>query len=79
MIFLIEYNRQACRINTFKKFKDTEQSKAWAERLRLELDLNRQNISNEIVLLQAQSEADLRLTHRRYFESVTEMLENFTK
>ena len=76
MIFLIEYNRPEGRLVTFKKFKDSERLKAQDARLDLELDLNRQGINHEVVLLEAVSEAAIRRTHGRYFKTLRQILES---
>jgi hypothetical protein len=78
MIFLIEYNRPQGQIMTFKKFRDSERVKAEKVRLELELDLNRKHLDREVVLLEAPSEAALRRTHRRYFESARQILTSAT-
>jgi len=70
MIFLIEYNRQKGRVLTFKKFKDSDRTKAEKKRLELELALNQENVDHEVVLLEATTENLMRHTHRRYFESL---------
>ena len=76
MIFLIEYNRPQGRIVTFKRFQDSERLKAQNARLDLELDLNRRGVDHEVVLLEAASEEALRRTHRRYFETLRQILES---
>ena len=76
MIFLIEYNRPEGRLVTFERFKDSERLKAQNARLDLELDLNRRRVSHEVVLLEAASEAALRRTHRRYFETLRQIAES---
>jgi hypothetical protein len=43
-------------------------------RLELELELNRLGKEREVVLLEAASEQALRLTHRRYFEDLSELV-----
>ena len=73
MIFLIEYDRAHQNLVKFKKFKNSENLEAKKIRLDLELDLNRRKINHEIVLLQASSEALLRKTHSRYFESIEQI------
>ncbi len=78
MIFLIEYNRKKGKIVTFKKFKDADRSKAGKRRLELELDLNRRGIQHEVVLLEAASEELVRKTHRRYFESLQQIVKSFS-
>jgi hypothetical protein len=74
MIYLIEYNRPEGRLVTFKIFAESERSKAQALRLEIELDLNRQKIDHEVVLLQAESQAALRRTHGRYFYNLRQIL-----
>lgn len=74
MIFLIEYARDQGRIVNFKVFSDVEGTLAANTRLELELDLNRRGIEREVVLLEADSEDALRRTHRRYFESLSELV-----
>ena len=76
MIFLIEYNRPEGRIVTFQRFQDSERLKAQDTRLDLELDLNRRGVDHEVVLLEAASEEALRRTHRRYFETLRQILES---
>ncbi len=73
MLFLIEYDRRRGTIVKMDTFDSAEQSKARDAQLQLELDLNRQGTEREVVLLEAASEAALRRTHRRYFESLSEL------
>jgi hypothetical protein len=73
MIFLIEYDRERGRIVKIKSFSDSDKEKAEECRLELELELNLKSIDNEVVLLEAATEKALRLTHRRYFENLTEL------
>ncbi len=73
MIFLIEYNRSRGEIVTFEAFADSEGGIAEDARLELEIRLNRNNVDHEVVILEADSEAAVRRTHRRYFESLTEL------
>jgi len=74
MIFLIEYDRNRGEIVTLKEFKDSEQQMADDSRLELELRLNRFGTTHEVVILEANSQDALRLTHRRYFESLSELV-----
>ncbi len=74
MIFLIEYNRKIGQIVTFNTFDDSERRKAEDARLQMELELNRLAVEHEVVLLEAATEATLRRTHRRYFESLSELV-----
>jgi len=74
MLFLIEYNRDEGRIVTIESFIDSDRATAEESRLNMELKLNRQGIENEVVLLQAASEEAVRRTHRRYFETLAELI-----
>lgn len=76
MIFLIEYDRSAGRIITFKSFSDNKLAKAQKHKLDIELELNRQRLEREVVLLDATDEKALRRTHRRYFEDLAQILES---
>ena len=78
MIFLIEYNRSEGRIVKFKQFKGSERMQAERARLELELELNRRALGHEVVLLEAASEAALRITHQRYFEDARQILTSAT-
>ncbi len=73
MIFLIQYDRQKGKLNDLRSFEDEQKESAEAIRFRLELDLNRQGADVEVLLLEAASEADVRKTHRRYFEDLNQI------
>ncbi|MDQ1639861.1 MAG: hypothetical protein QOF62_3200 [Pyrinomonadaceae bacterium] len=73
MIFLIEYDRKQGRLVTFESFSDSDRKNAEESRLRLELDLNLKGIDNEVVLLEAATEEAVRRSHRRYFETLSEL------
>jgi hypothetical protein len=77
MIFLVEYARDQGRIVTFKAFDNNDSMLAKNARLELELDLNRRGLEHEVVLLEAESEQALRRTHRRYFDTLTELVNAF--
>ena len=74
MLFLIEYDRDRGQLVSLKEFDNSERQKADDTRLELELELNRQGIEREVVILEANSKEALRRTHRRYFEDLTELL-----
>jgi hypothetical protein len=74
MIFLIEYERPIGKIITFRKFNDEARKAAEDARLEMELELNRRGIEREVVLLIAKNEEAVRRTHRRYFESLSELV-----
>lgn len=74
MIFLIEYDRDSGKMVTFRTFDDSEREIAESARLDLELELNRRGVEREVVILEAASEEAVRRTHRRYFETLEELL-----
>ena len=74
MLFLIEYARSEGQIVSFTEFDYDDANLAANARLELELDLNRRGISREVVLLEAENEDALRRTHRRYFETLSELV-----
>ena len=74
MLFLIEYNRSRGAIVTFKGFGEDELQSAERARLEMELDLNSRGVEREVVLLEAENEAALRRTHRRYFEDLAQLV-----
>ena len=76
MIFLVEYNRNEGTLITFRNFDDSQRQIAIDRRLEVELDLNRRGIDHEVVLLEAENEAALRRTHRRYFEDLRQLLKS---
>jgi hypothetical protein len=74
MLFLIEYDRPRGSIVQLREFDDASRAVAEDARLELELDLNRQGVEHEVVLLDAPSKEALQRTHSRYFESVAELM-----
>lgn len=73
MLFLIEYNREQGKVIEISRFSESESQAANSARLNLELELNRRGVEHEVVLLEAEDEAALRRTHRRYFEDLLEL------
>lgn len=74
MVFLIEYDRGEGRLVRIEPFSNSDRKRAEETRLNLELELNRKGIQREVVLLEAATEEDVRRTHRRYFETLTELI-----
>ena len=69
MIFLIRYNPViGCVI--VRGFEDEQRQQATAARLDLEIELAESGHNEEVVILEAEDEAALRRTHRRYFASI---------
>lgn len=79
MILLIEYDRSQGQIVRSHPFEDSQRREADDMRLQLELELKRQKIEHEVVLLEAASEEAMRRTHRRYFEDLRQILESGTR
>lgn len=70
MLFLIEYERNAGTVRSMAEFPDTSLREAQDARLRLEIDLKRDKVDHEVVLLEAASKTALLETHARYFRSI---------
>ena len=79
MLFLIEYDRGREELVTFQAFTDEQQQEANEARLELELRDNRLGLGREIVILGALTEAHIRRTHGRYFETLNKSLHVFRK
>ncbi len=77
MIFLIDYDRPTGTLVRFQTYPDAERRQAEDDRLALELQQHRDGISREVVILEASSEERIRMSHRRYFETVEQILEAF--
>jgi hypothetical protein len=75
MLFLIEYDRPSGSIIQFREFDAASRQLADETRLNLELDLKRQGVEHEVVLLDAPSKEALRHTHSRYFENFENVVE----
>lgn len=73
MYYLINYDRADGKLISLQAFDADQGDEARRTRLTLEIDLMRQRIAREVVLLEAASESDLRRTHRRYFEDVRDL------
>lgn len=78
MVFLVEYDRPSGTLVQFRKFDDSERQAVADARLELELELNRQGVQHEVVILEAPSEEAVRHTHGRYFKDLAELVREFT-
>ena len=76
-MFLMEYNRPTGKLVTFRRFDDA--SLARREQFALEMDLHHKGIAHEVVLLEAENEAAIRKTHRRYFEDLEQLLHSIAE
>lgn len=79
MLFLIEYDRERGEVVSLERFEDSERDKADDVRLEKELELNCRGVMREVVLLEAATEDAIRLTHRRYFKSISELSERLSE
>jgi hypothetical protein len=69
MIFLIHYLRNKNETISFKDYADDDFEEAQRDRLALELTFNTGDATREIVLLEAPTREQLKLTHAKYFEN----------
>lgn len=74
MLFLIEYDRDKGQLLSIRPFMDVERSDAEHARIEREIELHRQGLLREIVLLEAASEADLHRTQGRYFKGLAALI-----
>lgn len=75
MRYLIEYNRKEGKIVTFQVYTEDQKEEADEIRFKKELDNYRNGIINEVIVLAADSEEQLRTTHGRYFYTYEELIE----
>ncbi|WP_297364164.1 hypothetical protein [Acidiferrobacter sp.] len=73
MIFLINYNRQKSMLESITEFSDEHRKMAEEARLMMEIKNLECGTAREIVLLEALTKDNLRHTHRRYFETLSEL------
>jgi hypothetical protein len=75
MIVLVHYARRKGHLVSLQWFRDDQRDLAENARLALELSLEDRNNDSEVVLLDAENEEALRRTHRRYFETIEQLME----
>ena len=75
MTFLIDYDRRRGELISIERFTAAERDVARRKCFERELDLHRNGIERELVLLEAHSEAALRKTHGRYFADLATLAE----
>jgi hypothetical protein len=73
MIFLIRYDRDRSERISLQRFQDSERAGAEQARFALELEIAKQKLNQEVVLLSVMDEAALRITHSRYFDDIDQM------
>ena len=74
MIFLIDYDQDEGRLISLRSFTDDQRELVEETRLRMELEQHALGRLREIVTLEAPTEAHIRKTHRRYFETLEELV-----
>lgn len=77
MIFLIDYDPTTGTLVRFQTFQEVDRSLAEKERLEIELEHLRNGIAREVVILEASSDEQIRISHRRYFETPEQIFEAF--
>lgn len=74
MYMLIDYDQKIGKLLSHQVFEDSERSIVERARLELELAQHAAGVMHEVVILRAVDEAQIRRTHRRYFETLEELL-----
>lgn len=74
MIYLIQYDRSLGQLVRLEAFSSESTDRAEEKRLCVELDLLSKKVTQEVVLLEATNEDELRKTHRRYFERLDQLM-----
>jgi len=74
MIFLIHFDPMTGTLLSMQTFSEDQRALADETRLHMELEEHAQGIMREIVTLEAPTEAHIRRTHRRYFETLEELV-----
>ncbi|MBI2435651.1 MAG: hypothetical protein HYV26_22585 [Candidatus Hydrogenedentes bacterium] len=81
MLFLLQYDKPTGSLLTFRRYGDSDLDwkQANDDRFQLELDLFRKGIDHEVVLLEAENEAALLVTHQRYFQDAQQILDSYIR
>jgi hypothetical protein len=74
MIFLIDYDQRTGELISMQTFAEDQRELAEDTRLQMELVQQAAGFMREIVTLEAPTEAHIRKTHRRYFETLEELV-----
>jgi hypothetical protein len=77
MIFVIQFDQKEGRLKRLDTFTDADREKANRQRVEVEIELLKQNVFHEVVVLEAKSVEALKKTHRRYFDSIAQWSEDF--
>ena len=74
MIYLIQYDRSQGQLLSLEAFSAAGKQLAAEARLRMETLNLALNQAYEVVLIEAKNEDELRKTHRRYFETLDQLI-----
>ncbi len=74
MIFLMHLDQTCGELLSMQAFTEEQRELADETRLRMELEEHAQGIMREVVTLEAPTEAQIRRTHRRYFETIEQLV-----
>jgi len=74
MFFLLEYDRPSGKLLSLREFHDDDMALASQECFELERRLLARHDAREVVLLQSESLDSLKITHKRYFATLEEIL-----
>jgi len=73
MLFLIEYDPRNGELISSESFDEAARTDATRARIEREVRLRHEGIDREVVILEAADEASLRVTHRRYFDTASQL------
>lgn len=75
MLFLLQYDRRLGTLVSLQPFDGAARDEAVEARLALELELTTDGEGQEVVLLEAEDEDAMRMTHRRFFEDLSQLMD----
>lgn len=61
-------------VRAVREYRESERDLAEKERLEIEIDSVGRHLGHEVVLLEADSQDDLRRTHARYFKRLEDLV-----
>lgn len=73
MLFLVEYDHRSGELISSEPFDEGARAAATQARIEREVQLRHEGIEREVVILEAADETSLRVTHRRYFDTTSQL------
>lgn len=73
MIFLVHYDRKQGKLVSMAAYTDRDRLEASKAKMELEISLLGSTGVNEVVLLEAATEDDLKGSHSRYFKTLEQL------